>query len=118
MCRTMTKTVAITEFETPEEDILCALYATIDATGAKLRRVHVTLRTSSARHPDRLRVLFVRGNLLVVQARAANSRDAIRAASQLLKDALSKRLGSGKAAERGAGRTLLSRTCGVEAPPA
>jgi hypothetical protein len=92
--RIETKAAEATEFEAPEEEILCALYATLDGIGVKLRRVNVRLTTSSGRHLCRLRACFVRKDRLVVEARAATGRDAIRAASQGLKEALSERLGS------------------------
>lgn len=105
--RTETKAAEATELEAPEEEILCALYATLDGIGGKLRRINVRLTTSSGRDFCRLRASFVRDDKLVVEARAATGRDAIRAASQGLKDALAERLGALQLTECGPRRPSL-----------
>lgn len=108
-----------TELEAPEEEILCALYATLDGIGVKLRRVNVKLTTSSGRHLCRLRACFVREDRLVVEARAATGRAAIRAAAQGLKEALSERLGSLQSTDCGSQRPgLISGSRRVSASPA
>jgi nucleotide-binding universal stress UspA family protein len=71
--------------------ILCALHATLDGAGAKLLNVRVRLGPTSGRHLCRLRAWFVRGDLLVVEARASTRRGAIEAAAKGLREVLAKR---------------------------